>query len=107
MIFTIAGKHIEVTEAIRNHAREKTSRLPKYYDSVNQVDVILDGSQANSPTVEVIARAEHSKVFIVRERGADVCSCIDVAVRKLEGQLRRAKGKERDNKYAAGPELTQ
>ncbi len=106
MLFTISGKHIEITEAIRKHAEEKTSKLPKYYNSINQVEVIIDANHGGSNTsVEVIARAEHSKVFIGTETGEDAYRCIDMAVHKLERQLRRAKGKERDNKHTAGPEL--
>jgi len=105
LLFTISGKHIEITEAIRRHAEEKTSKLPRYYNSINQVEVIIDGSHGGNTSVEVIARGEHSKVFIVTETGEDAYRCIDVAVRKLERQLRRKKGKERDNKHAGGAEL--
>ena len=105
MLFTISGKHIEITEAIRRHAEEKTSKLPRYYNSINQVEVIIDGSKSGNVSVEIIARGEHSKVFIVTETGEDAYRCIDVAVRKLERQLRRKKGKERDNKHMGGAEL--
>ena len=99
MLFTISGKHIDVTEAMKRHAEEKTSKLPRYYDSINQIEVIIDGGQGGNVGVEVIARAEHSKVFVCSESGGDAYGCIDVAVHKLERQLRRAKGKERDNKH--------
>ena len=89
MLFTISGKHIEITEAIRKHAEEKTSKLPKYYNSVNQVEVIIDGSQGGNTRVEIIARAEHSKVFVGSETGEDAYRCIDMAVHKLESQLRK------------------
>ena len=105
MLFTISGKHIEITEAIRRHAEEKTSKLPRYYNSINQVEVIIDGSHGGNTSVEIIARGEHSKVFIVTETGEDAYRCIDVAVRKLERQLRRKKGRERDNKHTGGAEL--
>jgi len=105
LLFTISGKHIEITEAIRRHAEEKTSKLPRYYNSINQVEVIIDGSHGGNTSVEIIARGEHSKVFIVTETGEDAYRCIDVAVRKLERQLRRKKGKERDNKHMGGAEL--
>ena len=104
MLFTITGKHIDITEAIRKHAEEKTSKLPKYYNSINQVEVIIDGTKTGNTTVEIIARAEHSKVFIVTETGQDAYRCIDLAVHKLERQLRRKKGKERDNKHTGGVE---
>ena len=106
MLFTISGKHIEITEALRMHAEEKTSKLPKYYNSINQVEVIIDGSQGSNTSVEIIARAEHSRVFVGTETGEDAYRCIDMAVHKLERQLRRAKSKERDNKHAGGVELT-
>jgi len=102
LLFTITGKHIDVTEAMKHHAEEKTSKLPRYYGSINQIEVIIDGGRGGKVSVEVIARAEHGKVFVCSEVGEDAYGCMDVAVHKLEGQLRRAKGKERDNKHA-GP----
>ncbi|OHB76477.1 MAG: ribosomal subunit interface protein [Planctomycetes bacterium RBG_16_55_9] len=102
LLFTISGKHIEITEAIKTHAQEKTSKLPKYYNSINQIEVIVDGSQGGSLSVEIIARAEHGKVFVGTDTGQDIYRCIDMAAHKLERQLGRAKGKERDNKYPGG-----
>jgi putative sigma-54 modulation protein len=105
LLFTISGKHIEITQAIREHAEEKTSKLPKYYNSINQVEVIIDGGQGGSTSVEIIARAEHSKVFVGTETGEDAYRCIDMAVHKIESQLRRAKSKERDDKHTGTVEL--
>jgi putative sigma-54 modulation protein len=104
LLFTITGKHIDITEALKKHAEEKTSKLPKYYNSINQVEVIIDGSQSGNTGVEIIARGEHSKVFVVTEKGEDAYRCIDLAVHKLERQLRRKKSKERDNKHTGGVE---
>jgi putative sigma-54 modulation protein len=104
LLFTISGKHFEITEAIKKHAEEKTSKLPKYYNSINKVEVIIDNSQGSNISVEIIAKAKHSKVFIGTEMGQEVYGCIDIAVRKLERQLTKVKGKERDNKYIGGAE---
>ena len=107
MLFTISGKHIDITEAIRRHAEQKASKLPKYYNSINQVEVIIDGGQGGNASVEIIARAEHGKVFVGSETGEDAYRCIDMAVHKLERQLRRRKGRERDDKHKGGPEPTE
>jgi putative sigma-54 modulation protein len=101
LLFTISGKHINITEAIKNYAQQKTSRLPRYYNGINQVEVIVDGSKGGKTGVEIIARGEHSRVFIGTESGEDAYRCIDVAVHKLEKQLRRKKTKERNNKHTA------
>lgn len=102
MLFTISGKHIEITDALRAHAEEKTSKLPKFYNSLGQIEVIIDGNDGGSYSVELIARAEHSNVFVVTERGPDVYACIDMAVHKLERQLRKKKEKQRNNKHIGG-----
>ena len=106
MLFTISGKHIDITEAIKIHAEEKTSKLPKYYNSINQVEVIIDGRPDGNTGVEIIARGEHSKIFVITETGEDAYRCIDIAVHKLERQLRRKKGRERDDKHTGGAGLT-
>ena len=107
MLFTITSKRVSVTEAVKRHAEEKTSKLPRYYDSINQVEVKIDGGEGGNLSVEVIARAEHSKVFVGTDKGTDILRCIDMAVHRLERQLRRAKGKERDNKYTGPAEAPQ
>ncbi len=104
MLFTITGKHIEITEAVKKYAEEKTSKLPKYYSIINQIEVIIDNKQSGKLSVEILARGEHSKIFVVHETSEDIYGCIDAAVHKLEGQLRKKKGKERDNKHAGGAE---
>ena len=110
MQFTISGKHIVITDAIRDYAQEKTSKLPRYYDGVNQVEVVVDSSRgANKMCVEIIARGEHGHVFVATETGEGAYPCIDGAIRKLEQQLRKRKAKERDEKHmgegnsSAGP----
>jgi ribosomal subunit interface protein len=105
LLFTITGKHVHITEAIKEHAEEKTAKLPRYYSSINQVEVIIDGSRKGNVDIEVIARAEHGKVFVVTQAGADAYRCIDLAVHKLERQLRRKKTKERNRKHTGGAEL--
>jgi putative sigma-54 modulation protein len=106
MLFTITGKHFEITDRIRAHAEEKTEKLPKYYDNINQIEVIIEGNGADHG-VEIIARAEHSNVFIAKEMGDNTFTCIDMAVHKLESQLRKKKEKQRNNKHIAGASETE
>jgi putative sigma-54 modulation protein len=99
MLFTISGRHLEITDAIRSYAEEKTSKLPRYYNSITSVEVVLEGNEGGNQNVEIIARGEHSNVFVAHETGNDVYACIDLAMHKLERQLRRKKEKQRNNKH--------
>lgn len=102
MLFTITGKHVEVTDSIRSYAQEKVEKLPRYFNSINRIDVIVEGNEGGMPSVEIIAGGEHSNVFVARETGEDMYACIDVAVHKLERQLRKKKEKQRNNKHIGG-----
>ena len=102
MLFKITGKHTEMPGAVKAYAMEKTSKLPRFYNVINQIEVVVDGregsKEAGNIAVEIIARAERKKVFVVKEKGGDVYACIDLATHKLEQQLKKRKTKERDEK---------
>ena len=97
----VTGKHVEITDALRKHAEDKVSKFSRYYNNVNHVQVVIEGGKGQSPSVEIIARAEHNKVFVATETGADAYTAIDLAAHKLERQLTKMKTKERDNKHHA------
>jgi putative sigma-54 modulation protein len=101
MLFTIIGKHIDITDAIRAHAKEKIDKLPRFFDQLSHVEVVVDASGGSLPVVEVVGRAEHFGDVVAKETGPDVYTCIDMAVHKLERQLKKIKEKQRDNKHVA------
>ena len=104
MIVTITGKHIEITDAIRSHIEEKASKLPRYLDSVMQIDVIVEGNEGVMRSVEVIVSVEHRDDVVARESEPDLYACIDKAMHKVERQLRKTKEKQRNNKYGTPAE---
>ncbi len=99
MLFTISGKHVDIPQKVKDHAEEKASKLPRFYNIINQVEVIIDGKEGNDIAVEIIARGEHKKVFVVKEKCSDVYAAIDLASHRLEQQLRKIKKKERNKKH--------
>jgi putative sigma-54 modulation protein len=104
MIVTITGKHIEITDAIRAHIENKASKLPRYFNSVTQVGVVVEGSVGVLQNVEIIVSAEHYADVIARETGEDLYACIDLAMHKMERQLHKIKEKQRDHKHASSAE---
>jgi putative sigma-54 modulation protein len=102
MLFTITAKHVEIPQQVKDYAEEKTSKLPRLYDIINQVEVIVEGKEGIDMAVEIIARAEHKKIFVVKEKGGDVYACIDNAIHKIEQQLRKRKTIEREEKKHRG-----
>ena len=98
MIVTISGRHMEVTEALKTYAETKVGKLTKYYDRIQEIEVILDAHK-DATRVEVIVNAEHNAMFIAHHDEGDAYACIDGCVDKLERQLTDHKEKHRNRKH--------
>jgi len=84
-----------VTDAIRTHMEAKVAKLPKFYDNVQNIEVVLD-MEAEQSTVEIIVTARHRNTFVATHRDADMYACMDQCLHKITEQLRRHKDKVRD-----------
>lgn len=102
MRITVTGRHMDVNEAVRSYAEEKASKLSRYYDRLQSVEVIFD-HQAGHHFCEVIAKGDHHTTFVAKERHADLQASLDVALKELERQLTRHKEKFRNRKHMVGP----
>ena len=98
MEIQITGRHVEVPEDVRDYIHAKIGKLPRFYDRIHNVDVVLD-HESEQFTTEVIVRADQRQTFIARETGPDTFALVDLVVDKLERQLRRHKEKLRDHKH--------
>ena len=99
MHFTLTGRHIEITESMRQYAQEKSVKLARFYDRLESIDVILD----REPTkfrIEMVARADHRHTFVAQVDADDFYETVDLVTDKLEAQLRRHKEKVRNRKHA-------
>ena len=101
MIVTVASRHMEVTPALRTYAEQKASKLLKYYDRIQEIEVVLDAGK-DTTKVEMIVNAEHKNMFIAHHDQGDAYACIDGCVDKLERQLSEHKKKFRNRKHAVG-----
>jgi putative sigma-54 modulation protein len=103
VIVTIAGRHMDVTDALKTFAEQKVSKLTKYYDRIQEIEVIFNAEKDNVG-VEVIVNAEHNDVFIAHQGGADAYASLDACCEKLERQLSDHKKLHRNRKH---PDMTQ
>ncbi len=93
MKFNIRGENIEVTSAIREYVEKKISKLERYFDSAPISDVHVNLSVYNDeqrievtiPMTNLLLRAEVQHI--------DLYAAVDLAVDKLERQIRKYKTK--------------
>jgi putative sigma-54 modulation protein len=91
----IIGRNIYVTEAMKNHAWDKLSKIDRFHNHVMDIHVTMD-IQKLEHSVVIILKFDHLKIK-VSASSTDMYASIDKAVDKLQAQLRRWKGKIQDH----------
>jgi len=100
----VKGRHVEVSDEVREYVEDKASKLPRYYDRIQDIEVVLD-HESEQFTVEMIVRADRKHTFVGKETGPDTFSLIDLVVEKLERQLIKHKEKNRNHKHDGKTEM--
>ena len=95
---TISSKHLDVTPAIAQYAEKKTTKLRRFFNRIQQIDVVIAKAR-NGYTVEIITDVEHHKPFVATAEDADMYACIDLGVDRASRQLKDHKSRVRDRKH--------
>jgi putative sigma-54 modulation protein len=91
----ITGRHIEVTDSMKDYAMEKLSKIERFMNRIIDVAVIVD-IQKLDHRVEMILKAGNLKLTSSAS-STDMYASIDKAVNKLEHQILRYKSKMQDH----------
>ncbi len=93
MKYSIRGDKLEVTEALKNYAMEKLSKLDKYLDDSDKVEAkILLNSKNNKNKVEVTIMI-NNYFLRAEELQDDMYAALDLISDKIERQFRKYKTK--------------
>jgi putative sigma-54 modulation protein len=92
----ITGRHVGVTEAMKEYAREKVEKLEKIYGRMTKVEVTLDADHARS-IVEIVASANRHVRLVGKAESPDMYAAVDLAEEKLARQLVKHKQRLTDH----------
>jgi len=101
MQVTVTGRHIEVTEPLKQYAQEKFGRLEKYLPKTIQVVVTLSVVKKVHHIAEAVIKSNGILIQASEETG-EMYSAIDLLIEKIERRVRRYKEKLVDHKHQAG-----
>lgn len=93
---TFTFRKTDASEAIKEHAKEKLSKLDKYMSRPVNAHVIFNIEGSNH-TVEVAFQANGNRYFGKGE-SHDMYTSIDDVVTKIEHQLRKSKERAKSHK---------
>jgi ribosome hibernation promoting factor len=92
----VTFRHVEPTEGLRQHAEEKVQRVHKYLRRPIEAHVILSVEKQRH-IAEVQLTANHLNVTATEETD-DLYSAIDLAMTKIERQVKKHTAKIKDHK---------
>ena len=89
MRINVIGRHLEVTDPIRQHAESKATKLDKFEDIVQQIEIKFwkENTAQESFCVEVVVDVINHADFIAKADGHDLYLVIDDAIAKVGRQL--------------------
>jgi putative sigma-54 modulation protein len=97
MNIQITGRHVEVTDALRDYLTAKLEPILAENRQVESVHVILD-VQRHTHVAEIVIQARRHVRLEAREQSDDMYKSLDMVLDKVDRQLKRARAKVTDHK---------
>jgi len=86
---SIVGRHIDITDAIRDYVEKKLQKLKKYFPYLVDVHVVFY-TQKIHQVVEVTIQASRFTIH-GEEKSQDLYASVDLVIEKLDAQLKKHK----------------
>lgn len=101
MNLTVTGRHVEITESMRNYVKDKFARLERHSENLFSLQVILSVEKTRQ-SAEATIQVAGSALF-AEATEPDMYAAIDLLTDKLDRQLIRHK--EKAKSYHRGDKL--
>lgn len=98
---TVTGRNVHVTEAMKQYAIEKLSKIERISNHIIDVSVTMD-IQKMAQRIEVILKVDHFKI-VSKATTEDMYASIDMVFDKLQAQLRKYRERIRDHQARGLP----
>lgn len=99
------SKSIDLTDEIKEYARNKIGKIEKYLDNIREIKIELqeDTSMNSGPKYwcEVIVFLSKNEL-IAHKKGESLYAAIDMIMPRLKKQIERYKGKYKDPRSKRG-----
>ena len=92
MLTKISVRHGHLNDDTQRHIRDKAAKLLHLFERLTMIQVTVDLKKEDK-WVEFVVQAEHKHDFVAREQNGDLLAAVDLALDKLQAQLRRYKEK--------------
>lgn len=97
MEVTISGRHVAVTDAMREHARQRVQRLELFARHLMQAKVTLS-IEGERHTAEIVGHVRGKSSIVAKSQSHDMYLSIDRATERMEKQLHKLEDRFKDRR---------
>ena len=94
----ISVRHGTLSEETHQMIRERAEKLLHYFERLTLIEVTVDMGKNGDKTVEFVVQAEHKHDLVGKDHHQNLMAAVDLAITKLEAQIRRYKEKIQDHR---------
>ncbi|AZG34858.1 MULTISPECIES: ribosome hibernation promoting factor [Shewanella] len=91
MDINLTGRHVEITESLREYVNGKFSKLERHFDQIHNVHVVLHVDKLQQKA-EAKIHVNGAEIFAMSEN-TDMYAAIDALIDKLDRQVIKHKEK--------------
>jgi putative sigma-54 modulation protein len=105
---SITGRHVELTEPIKNYIEAALDGFDKYNLDIISANVIISGDTKNGKkgfSTEFVVNLKDRNTVVITQKDKDVYAAIDLASERLKKSLRRYADKIKDHNHTSLKEL--
>jgi putative sigma-54 modulation protein len=99
----VSTRHGQLSEASQQKISAKAEKLTRIFDRLTAIEVIVDLSDETNPKVDLKVAAEHKHDFVAHDQSDSLMASVDMALEKMEQQLRKYKEKVQDRHRSGEP----
>jgi len=92
MNLSIVGRHIELTDALKNYVQGAADSLKKYNLDIISTKCVISADEKNGKkgfSVEFAINLAHMNTVVIKQKDKDVYAAIDLAIERAKKVLRR------------------
>jgi len=89
----ITARHGSISDETQEKITAKVGKLGRLFDRLTSIEVRVDLEHRDMPSVDLRVSAEHKHDFMATAQAGELLASIDLAMHKLEQQLRKYKQK--------------
>ena len=100
MQIELSGRHVDITDALRDYVNNKFERLQRHFDHMTNIHTVISVEKARQKA-EATVHMSGNNIFAEAE-DENMYAAIDALVDKLDSQIRKHKEKITDHHRGDG-----